>query len=73
LAWAALAPADRSPQLIPHLLAAGGGSIVNFGSGSGTAEVGYRLTDVDPDFVVLGETGTYSFTAINKSHWADPE
>src|ERR1700692_3959261 len=27
-------------------------------------EVGYTLTDVDPDFVVLGETRTYSFTAI---------
>ena len=26
--------------------------------------VGYTLTDVDPDFVVLGETRTYSFTAI---------
>jgi NagD protein len=27
-------------------------------------EVGYVLTDRDPDYVVLGETRTYSFTAI---------
>src|SRR5699024_11093888 len=27
-------------------------------------EVGYTLTDMDPDFVVLGETRTYSFEAI---------
>src|SRR5690625_698458 len=27
-------------------------------------EVGYTLTDVAPDFVVLGETRTYSFEAI---------
>lgn len=27
-------------------------------------EVGYVLTDADPDYVVLGETRTYSFTAI---------
>ena len=30
-------------------------------------EVGYTLTDVDPDFVVLGETRTYSFTAITRA------
>jgi NagD protein len=30
-------------------------------------EVGYTLTDVAPDFVVLGETRTYSFTAITKA------
>jgi NagD protein len=30
-------------------------------------EVGYTLTDVEPDFVVLGETRTYSFTAITKA------
>ena len=29
--------------------------------------VGYTLTDVDPDFVVLGETRTYSFEAITKA------
>jgi NagD protein len=27
-------------------------------------EIGYVLTDRDPDYVVLGETRTYSFTAI---------
>jgi NagD protein len=30
-------------------------------------EVGYTLTDLEPDFVVLGETRTYSFTAITKA------
>jgi NagD protein len=30
-------------------------------------EMGYTLTDTDPDFVVLGETRTYSFTAITKA------
>ena len=29
--------------------------------------VGYTLTDVGPDFVVLGETRTYSFEAITKA------
>lgn len=30
-------------------------------------EAGYTLTDVEPDFVVLGETRTYSFEAITKA------
>jgi NagD protein len=30
-------------------------------------EAGYTLTDRDPDFVVLGETRTYSFEAITKA------
>ncbi|MET8142507.1 HAD-IIA family hydrolase [Sphaerisporangium sp. NPDC005288] len=30
-------------------------------------EVGYILTDTAPDYVVLGETRTYSFTAITKA------
>jgi NagD protein len=30
-------------------------------------EVGYVLTDIDPDYVVLGETRTYSFTAITRA------
>jgi NagD protein len=30
-------------------------------------EIGYTLTDRDPDFVVLGETRTYSFEAITKA------
>src|SRR6201989_3005599 len=29
--------------------------------------VGYTLTDTEPDFVVLGETRTYSFEAITKA------
>jgi NagD protein len=30
-------------------------------------EVGYTLTDTEPDFVVLGETRTYSFEAITRA------
>ena len=30
-------------------------------------EIGYVLTDRDPDYVVLGETRTYSFTAITSA------
>jgi NagD protein len=30
-------------------------------------EIGYVLTDTGPDYVVLGETRTYSFTAITKA------
>lgn len=30
-------------------------------------EVGYVLTDLDPDYVVLGETRTYSFEAITRA------
>ena len=30
-------------------------------------EIGYVLTDRDPDYVVLGETRTYSFTAITNA------
>ena len=30
-------------------------------------EVGYTLTDTDPDYVVLGETRTYSFEAITRA------
>ena len=30
-------------------------------------EIGYTLTDRDPDYVVLGETRTYSFTAITRA------
>ncbi len=30
-------------------------------------EAGYVMTDSDPDYVVLGETRTYSFTAITKA------
>lgn len=30
-------------------------------------EIGYVLTDVDPDYVVLGETRTYSFDSITRA------
>src|SRR3954464_2226571 len=30
-------------------------------------QLGYTLTDTEPDYVVLGETRTYSFTAITKA------
>jgi NagD protein len=30
-------------------------------------EIGYVLTDIDPDYVVLGETRTYSFEAITRA------
>ncbi|HVQ91362.1 MAG TPA: HAD-IIA family hydrolase [Mycobacteriales bacterium] len=30
-------------------------------------EIGYVLTETDPDYVVLGETRTYSFTAITRA------
>ncbi|KKW64605.1 HAD-IIA family hydrolase [Mycolicibacterium elephantis] len=48
---------------------AGGSAYVIGEAGLTTAlhEVGYTLTDIEPDFVVLGETRTYSFTAITKA------
>jgi len=47
----------------------GGSAYVIGEAGLTTAlhEVGYTLTDIDPDFVVLGETRTYSFEAITKA------
>ena len=30
-------------------------------------EIGYVLTDIDPDYVVIGETRTYSFEAITRA------
>jgi NagD protein len=47
----------------------GGTAYVIGESGLTTAlhEVGYTLTDVQPDFVVLGETRTYSFEAITRA------
>jgi NagD protein len=47
----------------------GGSAYVIGEAGLTTAlhEVGYTLTDIDPDFVVLGETRTYSFSAITKA------
>jgi NagD protein len=53
----------------PFLVLPGGSAYVIGEAGMTTAlhEVGYTLTDVEPDFVVLGETRTYSFTAITKA------
>ena len=47
----------------------GGSAYVIGEAGLTTAlhEVGYTLTDTDPDYVVLGETRTYSFTAITQA------
>jgi NagD protein len=47
----------------------GGSAYVVGEAGLTTAlhEVGYTLTDLGPDFVVLGETRTYSFEAITKA------
>ena len=46
----------------------GGSAFVIGEAGLSTAlhDSGYTLTDVDPDYVVLGETRTYSFEAITK-------
>jgi NagD protein len=47
----------------------GGSAYVIGEAGVTTAlhEVGYTLTDRDPDFVMLGETRTYSFEAITRA------
>jgi NagD protein len=47
----------------------GGSAYVIGEAGLTTAlhDVGYILTDTDPDFVVLGETRTYSFEAMTKA------
>jgi NagD protein len=47
----------------------GGSAYVVGEAGLTTAlhEAGYTLTDVDPDYVVLGETRTYSFESITKA------
>ena len=57
----ALATADFLSDQMP-----GGSAYVIGEAGLTTAlyEAGYTLTDTDPDFVVLGETRTYSFEAI---------
>ncbi|REF00889.1 HAD-IIA family hydrolase [Thermomonospora umbrina] len=47
----------------------GGSAYVIGEAGLTTAlhEAGYVLTDIDPDYVVLGETRTYSFSQITKA------
>lgn len=60
----ALATADFLSTQLP-----GGSAYVIGEAGLTTAlhEVGYTLTDTDPDYVVLGETRTYSFEAITRA------
>ena len=60
----ALATADFLASQIP-----GGSAYVIGEAGLTTAlhEIGYILTDTRPDYVVLGETRTYSFEAITKA------
>src|SRR3712207_5413076 len=60
----ALATADFLHTQLP-----GGSAYVIGEAGMTTAlhEVGYTLTDADPDYVVLGETRTYSFEAITRA------
>jgi NagD protein len=60
----ALATADFLATQLP-----GGSAYVIGEAGLTTAlyERGYTLTDTDPDFVVLGETRTYSFEALTRA------
>jgi NagD protein len=60
----ALATADFLAEQLPC-----GSAYVIGEAGLTTAlhEVGYVLTDTDPDYVVLGETRTYSFEAITNA------
>ena len=60
----ALATADFLSSQLP-----GGSAYVIGEAGLTTAlyEAGYTLTDTDPDYVVLGETRTYSFEAITQA------
>ena len=60
----ALATADFLAEQRPH-----GSAYVVGEAGMTTAmhDVGYVMTDRDPDYVVLGETRTYSFEAITRA------
>jgi NagD protein len=60
----ALATADFLAEQLP-----GGSAYVIGEAGLTTAlhEVGYILTDTEPDYVVLGETRTYSFESITQA------
>ncbi len=60
----ALATADFLATQLP-----GGSAYVIGEAGLTTAmhEVGYTLTDTDPDYVILGETRTYSFEGITRA------
>ncbi|MFL6161789.1 MAG: HAD-IIA family hydrolase [Jatrophihabitantaceae bacterium] len=52
--------ADQLPKGSAHVIGEAGLTTALY-------EVGYTLTDADPDFVVLGETRTYSFEAITRA------
>ena len=60
----ALATAQFLHQQVPH-----GSAYVIGEAGLTTAlhDIGYTLTDSSPDYVVLGETRTYSFEAITRA------
>lgn len=60
----ALATANFVNQQMP-----GGSAYVIGEAGLTTAlyQAGYTMTEVDPDYVILGETRTYSFSAITKA------
>ena len=60
----ALATADFLASQIP-----GGSAFVIGEAGMTTAlhEAGFIMTDTDPDYVVVGETRSYSFEAITKA------
>ena len=60
----ALATADFLSSQVPH-----GSAFVIGHAGLTTAlhEVGYTMTDADPDFVVLGETRSLSFESITRA------
>src|SRR3712207_9136790 len=60
----ALATADFLSTQLPN-----GSAYVIGEAGLTTAlyEAGYTLTDTEPDYVVLGETRTYSFEAITRA------
>jgi NagD protein len=60
----ALATADFLSSQLP----AGSAHVVGeAGLTTALHEVGYTLTDTDPDYVVLGETRTYSFESITRA------
>ena len=52
--------ADQLPDGSAHVIGEAGLTTALY-------EVGYTLTDADPDYVVLGETRTYSFEAITRA------
>jgi len=51
---------DQRPQGTAHVIGEAGLT-------TALHEIGYVLTDIDPDYVVLGETRNYSFDAITRA------